>query len=91
MSIVSERQGHAGSLACWAPNVDLVAVVSDRQLSLYRLSWQRLWAQRCDAEVRALPASTKRRYPSADSHVSRPGFLALLATGRKGGGRRLCG
>jgi hypothetical protein len=36
---------------CWAPAVDLLALVSQRQLFICRLNWQKLWSQRVDAEV----------------------------------------
>jgi len=51
-SIVAERQGVAGELACWAPSVDLLALVSDKQLVVCRLSWQRLWSHALEGEAR---------------------------------------
>ena len=53
--VVAERRGCAGELTCWAPLVDLVALVSERQLSACRLSWQRLWTQSLEGEARAVP------------------------------------
>ena len=52
MSVVAERSGRAGRLACWSSTVDLLAAVDERQLTVYRLNWQRLWSRSCDADVR---------------------------------------
>jgi len=57
MSVVAERSGRAGRLACWSSTVDLLAAVDERQLTVYRLNWQRLWSRSCDADVRVQAAS----------------------------------
>ncbi len=42
-------------LASWCPTMDLVAVfTADNQLSVHRLSWQRLWTVPLDAHVSAM-------------------------------------
>jgi Anaphase-promoting complex subunit 4 WD40 domain len=55
---VAERAGCAGKLASWSSTVDLLAVVEERQLVMYRLNWQRLWSRSCDEDVRP-PLLTK--------------------------------